>query len=236
MFTKTRRVVALFVAAAILHVYSLAALASTEAKSPKPLGDLSAVGTVLLDGAEAMSGVTFFSGSEVTTAEKSTALISLGRLGRAELLSKTSFRLGLDEAGVSGSLGGGVVRLSKPAESAMSIATGNGSVVADSGEAAVFSVRYEGGKTTVQTQAGKVRLLLKDKSVVVGAGEEYTTGADAPSPAGGWNSWSKKKKLGLIFGIGGAIALILIIIEANDNDGDEGSPTPTPTPVISPSS
>jgi ferric-dicitrate binding protein FerR (iron transport regulator) len=233
MFTKTRRVIAFFMAITLLHVYSLAAFAAPEAKSPKPMGDLSAVGTVLLDGAEAVSGITFFSGSEVRTAEKSKATISLGQFGRAELLPQTSLRLSYADAGVSGSLGGGVVRLSKPAEPSMTVATSDGSVVADAGEAAVFSVRYADGNTTVQTQSGKVRLLLKDKSVVVGAGDEYSTGAGDPAAAGGWHGWSKKKKLGLLFGIGGAIALILIIIEANDNDGDEGNTTPTPN--VSPS-
>jgi hypothetical protein len=225
MFTKTRRVVALFMAAAILHVYSLAAFASTEAKAPKPMGDLSAVGTVLLDGTEAMTGVTFFSGSEVRTAENSKALISLGQLGRAELLPQTSFRLSLAEGGASGSLGEGGVHLSKPSESAITVATGNGSVVADAGAAAVFSVRYEDGNTTVQTQAGKVRLLLKDKSVVIDAGEEYTTGANAPGASGGWHGWSKKKKAGLLLGIGGAIALIFIILEATEKE-DEVTPIP----------
>ena len=109
------------------------------------------------------------------------------------------------------------MRVSKPLGVAASVATGDGSVLAESEGPAVFTVRYEEGRTSVETQAGEVRLRLKGKEIEVAAGERYAEGQDAPSAA---NGLSGKKKAGIFLAIGGAIALVAVIITGTHNDND----------------
>lgn len=211
------RAIALFLAAAAWHLSPLAAAAAPEAKRLRPAGDLYASGRVLIDGTDAVSGTSFFSGSEVSTDEGSRAVLGLGPSGRAELLPRSSLVLDFGGDGVSGSLGAGVVRISKPEGIAATVATGDGSVVAEPGGLAVFTVRYDEGRTSVETQAGEVRLRLKGGEIKVAAGERYAEGQDAPSAS---NNLSGKKKAGIFLAIGGAVALIAAIIAGNNDEED----------------
>jgi hypothetical protein len=211
-----RRCIALCLAAAVWYVSSLAAASAPETKKLRPAGDLFTSGHVLLDGSDAVNGTTFFSGSEAGTDEGSRAVLDLGSLGRAELLPKSSLALDFGDGGVSGSLGAGGVRVSKPEGVAASFATGGGSVVAESGGPAVFTLRYDRGRTTVETQAGAVRLRLKGKDVTVAAGERYAEGQDAPSAS---NNLTGKKKAGIFLALGGVVALLVIIFTGtHDNN------------------
>ncbi len=114
MKTNLRRLLALAVAAAVWHTGSAAAFAAPGPARLRPAGDVSAFGQVLIDGAETLSGATFFSGSEVLTGDSARAVLSLGDEGRAELLPQSSLRLGFGGGRVAGALGTGGVRLSKP--------------------------------------------------------------------------------------------------------------------------
>ena len=116
---------------------------------------------------------------------------------------------------MTGALGAGGVRVSKPAGVAATFKTGDGSALASAGELAVFTVRYEGGRTSVETQAGEVRLRLKEREVVVAAGERFTAGDAAPSAA---SNLSGKKKAGMLLAVAGALALLVVLLAGNDNN------------------
>lgn len=58
-----------------------------------PTGDLSVVGEVTVNGTSAISGVTVFSDSAITTAARSSAVVSLGKLGRVEVLPESKLKL-----------------------------------------------------------------------------------------------------------------------------------------------
>lgn len=116
---------------------------------------------------------------------------------------------------MTGALGAGGVRVSKPAEVAATFKAGDGPALAPAGELAVFTVRYEGGGTSVETQAGEVRLRLKEREVVVAAGEHFNAGQDAQSAA---SNLSGKKKAGMFLAVGGALALLLVLLTGNDNN------------------
>jgi len=158
------RLVIIFVVCGALSASPLcrvsALAAGGGAKLPRPVGDLFTFGRVLLDGAEAASGASFFSGSEIRTGEGARADLSLGASGRAEVLPQSAFALEFGEGFVTGALGAGGVRVSKPAGVAATFKTGDGSALASAGRPAVFTLRYEGGRTSVETQAGEVRLRL----------------------------------------------------------------------------
>src|SRR5882724_4888492 len=79
--TWSRKFVAVLATAAILSVYSMLTLATTG-----PLtGELSVTGDVSVNSQKVTSGGTIFSGSAIVTAKGSSAVVSLGKLGRVEL-------------------------------------------------------------------------------------------------------------------------------------------------------
>ena len=83
--TWSRKFIAVLVTAAILSVYSMLTLATTGARS----GELSVIGDVSVNGQKVTSGGTIFSGSAIVTAKDSSAIVSLGKLGRIELIEFT---------------------------------------------------------------------------------------------------------------------------------------------------
>lgn len=231
MKTNFRRLLALGLAAALLHAYTPAAFAAPDAARLKSAGDVSAVGRVLVDGAETLSGATFFSGSEVLTGESARAVLSLGAEGRAELLPQSSLRLGFGEGRVAGTLGAGGVRLSKPGGVSASVTTPDGIIVAGGEGPAVFTVRHEEGRTTVEAEAGRVTFSGGGKVLRVAAGERYTAGQTQPSAANGLTS---RQKVAIALGVGGLIALLAIALTGDDEEPPEEEPCIIP--IVSPSS
>ena len=98
--TLIRKFVSVWVAAAILMVYSIVITASPTVRT----GGLSVVGEVTVDGQRVTSGGTFFSESTIVTAANSSAILSLGRLGRIELLANSSLNLTLADNGITGTM------------------------------------------------------------------------------------------------------------------------------------
>lgn len=224
-----RRSLSLCLAAAVLHVYSFIALAAPAEKGAGATGVLSTVGRVLLDGNETITGMTLFPGSELRTAEDSRAVISLGSRGRAELMAQSGLKLDFGGDTLRGSLDSGGVRVSKPAEVSATVETAAGSVAADPRGPAVFSVRYEGGRVSVEAHAGSVTFRGAGEPVRVEEGTRYTAGQGAPAAS---NSLSNEEKTALWLGIGGAVALIIIILATRDDEDDDTVTPPNPSPVV----
>lgn len=164
--------VTLLTAVAVWCVYSMAVLAA-----PKDLnGELTVVGDVSVNGQKAISGSTVSSGSIITTAEGSTATVSLGKTGRVELSPKSSLTLRFSETGITGTLNEGKVRVANSVGIAASIATKNGTVIADSGQANNFEVEVECSHTHVDTFSGLVTLRNGSSDRQVAAGTNATEG------------------------------------------------------------
>src|SRR3712207_8610940 len=87
----------------------MVALAAPQQGQTGPPGDLSVVGEVSVNGTSAISGATVFSDSTVTTAQNSSAVVSLGKLGRVEVLPNSSLKLSFNETGITGMLSQGRV-------------------------------------------------------------------------------------------------------------------------------
>lgn len=75
-------------------------------------GELTAVGEVSVNGTNAISGATVFSDSTVTTARGSSAVVSLGKLGRVEVMEGSRMNLKFDGTGITAMLSQGRVRVS----------------------------------------------------------------------------------------------------------------------------
>src|SRR5215210_3840213 len=162
--TWSRTPISLALALAILCTYSMVGFAAPQQGQTGPTGDLSVVGEVSVNGTSAISGATVFSDSTIETAQNSSAVVSLGKLGRVELLPGSTMKLSFTDAGLMGTLDSGRVRVSTPAGVSASVMTKDGSAMADAKQANVFTVDTECGNTIVATQAGNVELRTGDKT------------------------------------------------------------------------
>jgi hypothetical protein len=76
------------------------------------MGQLTVTGKVTVNGKPAATGDIVASGSTVETAKGSSAVVSLGKLGRVEALPGTRMKLKFDDTSISIWLGTGSVRVS----------------------------------------------------------------------------------------------------------------------------
>src|SRR5947208_16780406 len=97
--TWSRKSIAFCVAVAVLSVYSMVALATPVQKAAS--GELSVSGQVTVNGQAAISGATVFSDSVIATAAGSSAVVSLGKLGRVELLPNTNVKDSFADGNIS---------------------------------------------------------------------------------------------------------------------------------------
>ena len=232
--TWSRTPITLALALAILCTYSMAALAAPQGQTG-PTGDLSVVGEVSVNGTSAISGATVFSDSTITTGQNSSAVVSLGKLGRVELLPNSSLKLSFTDKGVSGMLESGRVRVSSSTGVTASVTTKDGVALADSNQANVFMVDIECGNTVVSTQSGRVELRAGNTVKQIAAGGQDTAGQATPGtrctrfqqPA--MHGLSSGALAALLLAAGGAIAAAIIAATQNNDFNFGGNPI-----VISP--
>ena len=232
--TWSRTPISLALAFAILCTYSMVGLAQTGQTGPT--GDLSVVGEVSVNGTSAISGATVFSDSTVTTAQNSSAVVSLGKLGRVEVLPNSSLKLSFNETGVTGMLSQGRVRLSTSSGVNATVTTKDGAAVADANQPNVFMVDVECGNTVVSTQSGRVELRAGNSVKQIAAGGQDTAGMATPGTRCTRFQQPEMRGLSggalaaLLLAAGGAVAAA-IIAATQDSDFDLGG---NPV-VISPS-
>jgi len=173
-----RKSTTLFLAMAILCVYSMIALAAPQATT----GEITVTGSVMVNGQPAASNSTIVSGSTIVTAANSSAIINLGKNGRVEVLDDSTLSLKFTENSITGSLDSGKIRVSNAAGISTTFTTKNSTIIADSGQADSFSIDIGCGddskcaQTFVETVAGMVT--LRDGSIdkQVAAGTDATVG------------------------------------------------------------
>ena len=223
--TWSRTPISLALAFAILCTYSMVGLAQTGQTGPT--GDLSVVGEVSVNGTNAISGATVFSDSTITTGQNSSAVVSLGKLGRVEVLPNSSLKLGFTETGITGMLSAGRVRVSSSSGVNASVETKDGAAVADSNQANVYMVDVECGNTVVSTQSGRVELRAGNSVKQIAAGGQDTAGTATPGTrctrfsAPDMGGLSGGALAALLLAAGGAVAAA-IIAATQDNDFEFG--------------
>jgi len=208
------------------------------AAQQKASGELSVVGEVSVNGAKAISGATVFTDSTITTGENSSAVVSLGKLGRVELMPNSSLKLSFAENNVSGVLDSGKVRFSTAAGVASSVMTKDGTAVASNNAPNIYVVDVTCGNTLVAAQAGHVELRGGNTVKQIAAGNQDTAGTAQPGSrctrltrSSTFGALSGGALALLLAGVGGAIAAALIASRSGNNDFNFGG---TPI-VISPS-
>jgi hypothetical protein len=159
-------------AVAFWCVTSMVALAA-----PKDItGDITVSGQVSVNGQAVVSNSTIVSGSSVVTGANSTAVISLGKTGRLEILANSNITLKFNDIGITGILSEGKVRVSNAAGVAATITTKDAAVIADAGQANSFAVEVECSHTHVDTLSGLVTMRTGNNDKQVAAGTDAVAG------------------------------------------------------------
>jgi ferric-dicitrate binding protein FerR (iron transport regulator) len=141
-------------------------------------------GTVKLkqaDGTEVplTNGLKIASESTVTTGARSSAVVSLGKLGRVEVLPDTTMKLSYDDAGYTvAMLSQGSVRLSSSSNATVN--TNDGSITTNSRKRTEFLVDTTCGDTLVSVSKGAVQLRAGETVKQIAAGNQDTAGTATP--------------------------------------------------------
>ncbi len=164
---RFRKFTTLFTAVAVWCVYSSVALAA----GPKDVtGEITVSGQVTVNGQNAVSNSTIISGATIVTGPDSSAVVSLGKMGRVELNANSNITLRFSDNSIIGMLDEGKVRVSNAAGVATTFTTKHATVIADAGQADSFTVEAECSHTHVDATTGTVimREGTSDKQVVAG--------------------------------------------------------------------
>jgi hypothetical protein len=224
--TWSRKSIAAFVAVAVLSVYSMVVLASPGAKAS---GELFITGQVTVNGQKVISGGTLFSESTIATAEQSSAVVSLGKLGRVEIAPNSSLKLSFADNNISAMLESGSAHLSTLAGTAVNLTTKDGAVVVDGSQATSFTVNTVRGRTSVATQAGIAEFRSGDTVKQIAAGESATAGTPTPQTDDDDDDMSGGALAVLLLSVGGAVAAVLYATLHNNDLNFGGNVT-----VVSP--
>jgi len=161
-----------FTAVAILLVYSSFALAAPMDVT----GEITVSGQVTVNGQTAVSNSTVISGSTIVTGVDSSAVISLGKTGRIEVLGGSNIVLNFSDNSIVGILSSGKARVSNAAGVATTVTTKDATVIADAGQADNFSVEVECSHTHVDTTSGVVTMREGSSDKQIAAGTSATAG------------------------------------------------------------
>lgn len=224
--TWSRKFIAVCVAVAVLSVYSMVVLATPGAKAS---AELSVSGQVTVNGQKAISGGTLFTDSTISTADQSTASVSIGKLGRVELGANSNLRLSFSDRGINAMLETGSAQVSTLAGSTVNFSTKDGTVIVDGSQATAFTVNASHGRTSMSTVSGLAQFRSGSTVKQVAAGESARAGM--PSPQGGDDDhgMSGGALAVLLLAIGGAVAGVLYAAFHNNDLNFGGSVT-----VVSP--
>lgn len=102
-----------FLALCLPMVFLAAAtqLALPTSRAQDQMGQLTVIGKVRVNGQPAATGDIFSSGGTIETAKGSSAVVSLGKLGRVEALPETRMKLRFDDSSISILIETGSVRV-----------------------------------------------------------------------------------------------------------------------------
>jgi hypothetical protein len=207
MISKTwsRKSIAACVAVAVLSVYSMVVLAAPGAKAS---GELSVSGQVTVNGQKVISGGTLFSDSAILTADQSSALVSISKLGRVELAPNSSLRLSFADHSLTAMLETGSAHVSTLAGISVNLATKDGTVLVDGSQATSFTVSATRGRTSVATESGLAQFRAGDSVKQIAAGESATAGTPTPDKddEGGMSGGALAV---LLLAVGGAVAAVI---------------------------
>ena len=184
---RSYRSILLVLLAAVLVAPATMGLSRRGQRTDGPSGRLTVHGQVTVNGASASSGATVFSDSTVTTAKGSSAVVSLGKLGRVEVHEESTMKLSFTDSGIMVSmLEAGRVRVSSSSGTSATATTNDGEVVATGDKMNEFTVDTSCGNTFVAVKKGRVELRAGSTVKQIAAGSQDSAGTARPgcTPSG----------------------------------------------------
>jgi hypothetical protein len=112
---------------------------------------------VVVNGERAFSGRTFISNGTVSTTETSSAIISLGKLGRVEIAPASTLNLSFSETSIAAVLSKGSVTVSNTEGVSVSVDTPDDLISNERKSASSFTVNVRGERTGVAVATGDLR-------------------------------------------------------------------------------
>lgn len=170
----------------VLFVLAVCSLVVARSVPPQAAGSpagkiINLDGQVSVNGTSAISGATVFSDSTITTAARSSAVVSLGKLGRVEVLPDTTMKLTSADKRVEVSmLESGRVRVSSSSNIDATVVTRDGRIVSTGNVRNEFLVDTSCGNTLVSVKKGQVMLRAGDTVKQIAAGNQDTAGQVRP--------------------------------------------------------
>lgn len=232
----TRKALSIALMITVGSFYSLVTSTAFAQAAPKLAGFLSARGAVSLNGINAGSGASVFSGSQIKTGPNGSAVISLGKLGQVDLGSDSELTLNLESGIIGGHLRTGRATVSAPIGVMVNVTTTDGVAVAEGKQASVLTVDVTNGNTRVASARSEAKVTAGDKVEFVAAGQEVSVGEPQTQPqqpgqnrrrggGAGWGGLSPTALFALIvLGVGGAVGGI---IASTQGDNRSNSSTGT---------
>jgi hypothetical protein len=165
-YNSFRKLVTLATLAAVWTVYSMVALAAPGNST----AEISVTGQVTVNGQAAVSNSTILSGSTIVTGTDASAVVSLGKTGRIEVMSDSNLSLQFSDNSIVGVISSGKVRVTNAAGVSATMTSKDAVAIADAGQSNTFVVEVECSHTHVDTMAGVVTMRegTNDKQVVAG--------------------------------------------------------------------
>ena len=138
-------------------------------------------GEVTVNGTAATSGAIVNSDSTMTTAARSSAVVSLGKLGRVEVFPSSTMKLTFGDPNVSvAMLDAGRVRVSSSSGVNASVNTAEGNIRTTNKQRNEFIVDTTCGNTFISVKKGSVDLRTGDNVKQIAAGNQDTAGTARP--------------------------------------------------------
>jgi len=162
-------------------------------------------GFATINGLRAVQGQTLLPGGKVSTERKSELIVNFDNGARLKLEAETNLLVWFSKSTVSGSIEG-TMQGAVPAGITAQFRTPDATVSNDAAERAEFTITTDECSTKFFVRAGRVTVHNSGKTTTLNAGESMTTdnANQSASPF-----LSKKKKWGLLIGIGAVVAVIL---------------------------
>ena len=166
----------------LMSVSTLVVVGSSPQATRSQTGKLlQLTGQVTVNGARAVAGAPISSDSAITTGQNSSAVVSLGKLGRVEVLPQTTMKLSFADDSVSvAMLDAGRVRISSSSGVNASTTTNDGQITTTGNQRNEYLVDTSCGNTFVSVKKGQVELRAGNSVKQIAAGNQDTAGQARP--------------------------------------------------------
>jgi ferric-dicitrate binding protein FerR (iron transport regulator) len=190
------------------------------APSAKASGALAVSGQVTVNGQKMTSGGTIFMDSIISTADQSSASVSISKVGRVDLAANSDLRLSFAANSITAMLETGSAQVAILAGITVNLTTKEGTIVVDGSQPTTFTVSASRERTSVATLSGIAQFRAGGSVKQIAAGESATAGVPNPQQDTDDGSWSW---IWFVIPVVVAVTVIsYVVFDDNDDDLDFG--------------